>query len=251
MADGRPRRRSTALSRIEEHGAPVLLAAGAVAWALAAWQVEHEAVASSWALSGFLLIVAATFHSRVLEVGRDGVKLADVVDALDDIAPDDTRDEVKAKVLDDVVSARTTTPDWYSHYASWLRADPVTDPWKRALTLQRSYQAGRLSAAFRDWLARDRWEVTEEVASHRFRIDLVAQQGDTKLYAEVRSAVNTLTSPDARKIIAALQTLPPDGEKALVFAAGTAITNDAHLDLRDANIAIYFVDPETGAVHQS
>jgi hypothetical protein len=245
--DQRANRKLAARSQIERHGARVLLGAGVVAWALAIWQVEHEAVATSWALSGFLLIVAAAFYSRVLEVGRDGVKLADVFDALDDVAPDDTTDEVKAKVLDEVAASRSHAASWYSHYASWLQADPVDDPWRRALLLQRSWQTGRLCQAFRDWLEREGWQVTDETANHRFRVDLVARRGNETLYAEVRSAVTTLATPDARRIVASLEELPLDGSRALVFAEGTAITLDAITTLRAADIQIYYVDPDSGA----
>ena len=246
--DQRPSRNLAARSQIERHGARVLLGAGVVAWALAIWQVEHEAVATAWVLTGFVLIVAAAFYSRVLEVGRDGVKLADIAEAFEDVAPDDTQDEVKAKVLDEVAASRGTASDWYSFYSAWLRTTPPEDPWQRALLLQGSWKTGQLCLVFRDWLERDGWQIAEEKASHRFRVDLVATRGNETLYAEVRSAVTKLGAADAHRIVAGLQTLPDEGTRALVFVAGTAITADALLVLKDANVRIYYVDPQSGAV---
>src|SRR5205085_1656237 len=62
-------------SYVELFGASVLVLAVVAAWVLAVVVASDEVVASVFAASGFALVLAAVFFTRVREVSRGGVKL--------------------------------------------------------------------------------------------------------------------------------------------------------------------------------
>jgi hypothetical protein len=236
------------LSGIERRGSWVLVAAAIVAWSLALWQAEHDAVASAWALAGFVLFVAAAFFNRVVEVTREGVKLDQVLAAIEDapVEPGDTSDEVKAKVLDEI-KERVFEQTWFDLYAGAVgEGEGSSNPYTRAASLERSWRAWResdLVSRFTGWLEEQGWDVRQEGLGDKFRADLVAVRDGETLRAEVRSAVRALPTRDAVAITISPELRPNGARRAVVLVEGTEVSDSARRVLREAAIEIYLVNP--------
>jgi hypothetical protein len=237
------------LSGIERRGSWVLAGAAVVAWTLALWQAEHDTVAAAWAVGGFVLLVAAAFFNRVVEVTREGVKLDHVLAAIEDapVEPGDTSDEVKAKVLDEV-KEKVVERTWFELYTRTVaEGEGSSDPFTRAAVLERSWRAWResnLVATFTRWLEGQGWEVRREGLGDKFRADLQAVRDGETLRAEVRSAVRALRTRDAVAITISPELRPDGARRAVVLAQGTELSESAGRVLRDAGIEIYLVNPD-------
>jgi hypothetical protein len=234
-------------SLLEKRGPWVLAGAALVAWSLAVWQAEHDAVAAAWAVAGFVLVAAAAFFSRVVEISREGVKLRDVAEAFEaaeraPVAADDTTDEVKAKVLDEA---------WYSLYQRAVAEEARPDPYRRATLLERAWRESNLVATFGNWLGSQGWNVRTEQVDERFRTDVIGVGPDGRqLRAEVRSAVAVLRGPDASAIANSLSVRAADVDRALVLREAAILVDGAQEILRNAGIDVYLVDPSTGGVRR-
>lgn len=241
----------------ERYGAWVLTAGGLLAWSLALIQVKHEVVASAWVLSGFVLVVAAAFFSRVLEVSREGVKLRpeDLFDAIDeaDVESGDTADELKAKVLAEVREKVGSESAWFEHYRAVAEQAPLADPSKRATAMREAWSTWNLVATFGNWLGNGGWEVQSRETKTRepFRADLEAAREGERLVAEVRAAVRTLSERDAVAIANSAGPWPPQGRRAIVFGPTTVISEHAKDVLRKARLDAYVADPGAASVETS
>lgn len=161
------------------------------------------------------------------------------------VEPDDTADEVKAKVV-----SRALDHWWYSVYREALEQSPPPDAFSRAELLTHTYRGWNLTATFGNWLGNRGWDVrpveAADVGSKRLRYDLRATHPDEgTLIAEVRAAVRTLDSRGARAISERFRATADQARRALVFAEGTVVTPDAIQMLREHGIEAYVVSSDS------
>jgi hypothetical protein len=209
-------------------------------------------------VAGFVLLVAAAFFGRVIEVTRKGVKLkeaAELVEAFDEaiegaaVSAGDTGDEVKAKVREGVRLRLSSESDWYDVYSYWLARQLPTDAYDRARMLQNTYLSSKLVATFRDWLEREGWEVQEEVSDEPFRADLIATKPDgSRMIAEARPAVQALQPRDAVAVANSLPHGPHNALRAVVFDHRVFIPPEAWRTLQEAGIRVFKVNIDAGTV---
>jgi len=236
---------------LERRGSWVCGGGALTAWILGVILAEHDAVGGAFVVSGFVLLLAAAFFSRVVKVGKEGIELAAHAGEAARTAPvreGDTLDEAKERTAEAVEAAvlSQTRPAVFGGLEASARAST-------RLRLMTGDQAEvNLLAAFNAWLQGQGYTVLgAELRQDRVRGDLVAERQGERLHVELRPAVENLRLSDSRAITARQPVQRRANERrALVFRRGVHIDADARDLLERASVELFSADPETGQVER-
>lgn len=242
-SDQRDDLNTSALSEIERNGPLVLLLTAIAAWVLAWINAEQEAVATTWAASGFALALAAAFFSRVRKISKDGVEVdpMDLAIKLGKPQEGDLPEEAVARVattFDAIRSAELHRPRSDSAAANRWPASP------RQVAMEQDRVENNLAAAVFNLLHGKGFEVTRE-SGDQVRSDLLATKGDTVINFEVRPFIESLGSSEAAAITARHSPIQAaNAHFALVLRTGVSVAPEASARLVKARTSVVWADPD-------